>query len=363
MPDFETVALAVAVVAPADATPIAAAGADIAALRARFREGKTALLERFASSRPSAPAAERLIRSLCKHVDQALIELWELAAMPANCTLLAVGGYGRGELFPHSDVDVLVLVPPHLAHADAAASSDPQSAALKASIEAFITACWDIGLEIGSSVRSVEECVAIGGADITVQTALLEARCLCGSLDVCSAFMRANAQAMDAKAFLRAKSLEMVQRHRKFEDTPYSLEPNCKESPGGLRDLQVVLWVARAAGLGQNWQALADTGLITPFEVKQLIRNEGLLKLIRVQLHRIAKRREDRLVFDLQTAVAESFGYQGTRGQRTSEVLMKRYYWAAKAVTQLNQILMLNITERVEGSQHAPMRRINAKFL
>jgi [protein-PII] uridylyltransferase len=323
-------------------------------LRNRFREGKAELLEHFRESRPTAPAALRLIRALGKHVDQTLLTLWEHAAMPSGAALLAVGGYGRGELFPHSDVDVLVLLPP--AHAGG-------SDALKASIEAFITACWDIGLEIGSSVRTVAECVALAESDVTVQTALLESRYLCGSRRVFNSFRHANSHAMDAKAFLRAKTLEMVQRHRKFEDTPYSLEPNCKESPGGLRDLQVVIWVARAAGLGKNWSALAAKGLITPFEVKQLNRNEGLLKLIRAQLHLIAGRREDRLVFDLQTAVADSFGYQSTRGQRASEVLMKRYYWAAKAVSQLNQILMLNIEERVEGSQDAPMRPINDKFL
>ena len=121
--------------------------------------------------------------------------------------------------------------------------------------------------------------------------------------------------------------------------------------------------MARAAGLGKTWASLAANGLITPFEVKQLNRNEGLLKLIRARLHMIAGRREDRLVFDLQTAVAESFGYTATRAQRASEKLMRRYYWAAKAVTQLNQILMLNIEERVEGSQNAPMRPINDKFL
>jgi [protein-PII] uridylyltransferase len=323
-------------------------------LRAMFRDGKAALLEHFRESRPTAPAALRLLRSLSKHVDQTLLTLWEHAAMPSGAALLAVGGYGRGELFPHSDVDVLVLLPP--AHAGG-------GDALKSSIEAFITACWDIGLEIGSSVRTVAECVALAESDVTVQTALLESRYLCGSRRVFNSFRHANSHAMDAKAFLRAKTLEMVQRHRKFEDTPYSLEPNCKESPGGLRDLQVVIWVARAAGLGKNWSALAAKGLITPFEVKQLNRNEGLLKLIRARLHLIAGRREDRLVFDLQTAVAESFGYQAARGQRASEVLMKRYYWAAKAVSQLNQILMLNIEERVEGSQDAPMRPINAKFL
>ena len=323
-------------------------------LRSRFRDRKAELLEQFRVARPTAPAAMRLIRSLCKHVDETLLTLWRHTGMPDHTALLAVGGYGRGELFPHSDVDVLVLLPP--GHTETTDS-------LRSAIEAFITACWDSGLEIGSSVRTVDECVAMALSDVTVQTALLESRYLCGSRRVFNTFRHANTHAMDPKAFLRAKSLEMVQRHRKYEDTPYSLEPNCKESPGGLRDLQVVIWVARAAGLGKNWSALAAKGLITPFEVKQLNRNEGLLKLIRARLHLIAGRREDRLVFDLQTAVAESFGYEGTRAQRASEVLMRRYYWAAKAVTQLNQILMLNIEERIEGSQDAPMRPINEKFL
>src|SRR6185295_19337904 len=196
-----------------------------------------------------------------------------------------------------------------------------------------------------------------------VQTALLESRFLCGARKVFKAFERAIGEAMDPRAFLRAKTLEMRQRHQKYENTPYSLEPNCKESPGGLRDLQTVIWVARAAGFGRKWQELAAHGLITPFEVRQLQRNEGMLKLIRARLHAIAGRREDRLVFDLQTAVAESFGYKSLGGQRASERLMRRYYWAAKAVTQLNQILMLNIEERIGGLQDAPMRPISAKFL
>jgi [protein-PII] uridylyltransferase len=327
---------------------------SVSELRSRFRQGKAALLEHFRESRPTSTAATRLIRSLTRHVDQTLIDLWEHAMMPPGAALLAVGGYGRGELFPHSDVDVLVLLPPEQNHANDA---------LRSSIEGFITACWDIGLEIGSSVRTVAECIEESQRDVTVQTALLESRYLCGARRVFNQFRRANTEAMDASAFLRAKTLEMRQRHLKFEDTPYSLEPNCKESPGGLRDLQVVIWVARAAGLGKNWTELAAKGLITPFEVKQLQRNEGVLKLIRARLHMVAGRREDRLVFDLQTAVAESFGYQATRGQRASEVLMRRYYWAAKAVAQLNQILMLNIEEQVSGLQDAPMRPITDKFL
>ena len=351
-----------AVVAETTRAPVGAR--SISEQRAQFREGKSALLAHFRESRATAPAATRLVRALARHVDQTLLELWEHALMPPGAALVAVGGYGRAELYPHSDVDVLVLLPPGNQLAGARLGT-PGAAndALKSSVEGFITACWDIGLEIGSRVRTVDECIAESESDVTVQTALLESRYLCGSKRVFNSFRRAHAAAMDPKAFLRAKVLEMRQRHLKYEDTPYSLEPNCKESPGGLRDLQVLIWVARAAGLGKSWAELAAKGLITAFEVKQLQRNEGLMRLIRARLHMVAGRREDRLVFDLQTAVAESFGYKATKGQRVSEVLMRRYYWAAKAVAQLNQILVLNIEERVNGSQNAPMRPLNERFL
>jgi len=346
----------------AESTRVPTGARSISEQRAQFREGKAALMTHFRESRATAPAATRLVRALARHVDQTLLELWEHAMMPPGAALVAVGGYGRAELYPHSDVDVLVLLPPgdELATARLAGSSND---ALKSSVEGFITACWDIGLEIGSSVRTVDECIAESENDVTVQTALLESRYLCGSKRVFNSFRGAHAAAMDPKAFLRAKMLEMHQRHQKYEDTPYSLEPNCKESPGGLRDLQVLIWVARAAGLGKGWTELSAKGLVTPFEVKQLQRNEGLLRLIRARLHMVAGRREDRLVFDLQTAVAESFGYKAPKGQRVSEVLMRRYYWAAKAVAQLNQILMMNIEERINGSQNAPMRPLNERFL
>jgi [protein-PII] uridylyltransferase len=328
---------------------------SVAVLRARFRDGKAALLAQFAGSRATAMAATKLTRALTKLCDATLASLWEEAGAPAGAALVAVGGYGRGELFPYSDVDVLVLLP----SGHGTAGDD--------TLTHFVTACWDVGLEIGSSVRSIEECLGESARDVTVQTALLEARFLCGARRLFNRFQKAHAAAMDPRAFMRAKTLEMRQRHVKYDGTPYSLEPNCKESPGGLRDLQVVIWVARAAGLGRTWAELAAKGLITPFEAQQLVKHEGTLKIIRARLHLVARRREDRLVFDLQTAVAESFGYKGTNsasnGQRASEVLMHRYYWAAKAVTQLNQILMLNIEERINGSGDAPMRPITARFL
>lgn len=320
-----------------------------------LRQAKAALIENFLASRPTLPAASQITRGLSKLIDQTLIALWAHCKLGDLATLVAVGGYGRGELFPYSDVDVLVLLGPgaHLTEIP------PE---LTAALESFITTCWDSGIEIGSSVRTVAQCLQEGQRDITAQTAMLESRYLCGSRPLYKAFCQAHFEALDAKAYLRAKTLEMRQRHQKYDETPYALEPNCKESPGGLRDLQVVIWVARAAGFGKTWAELAAKGLITPFEAKQLQRNAGLLKLIRARLHAVAGRREDRLVFDLQTAVAHTFGFQETTRQRASETLMHRYYWAAKAVSQLNQILMLNMEERINGLQDAPMRRINAHF-
>ena len=221
---------------------LAPATASAPSLRSRLRDGKAALIEHFRAGRPTAPAAAALVRGLARHVDETLIQLWQHALMPKGAALVAVGGYGRGELFPYSDVDVLVLLPP--AHGDPLHDND----ALKSTISGFITACWDIGLEIGSSVRTVDECLEESARDVTVQTALLESRFLCGSRRLFEGFRRAHEQAVDPAAFLLAKTLEMRQRHIKYEDTPYSLEPNCKESPGGLRDLQIIIWVARAAG-------------------------------------------------------------------------------------------------------------------
>jgi len=330
--------------------------AGVASLRTRYRDGKAALVQHFMQSRPSAPAAARLTRTLARHADATLTELWVRSTMPPGAALVAVGGYGRGELFPHSDIDVLVLLP-GTGEVDLAAND-----ALRAAVEGFITACWDIGLEIGSSVRTVDECVTEARGDVTVQTAMIESRFLVGARRLYGTFKRATDAAIDPLAFLRAKTLEMRQRHVKYEDTPYALEPNCKESPGGLRDLQVVIWIARAAGLGRTWAELAAKGLITAYEVRRLQRHEGTIKLIRARLHAIADRREDRLVFDLQTAVAESFGIKPGKGQRASEVLMHRYYWAAKAVQQLNKILMLNIEERITGSENQPMRPLNERF-
>ena len=335
---------------------------ELPELRNAYRQNKAQLLKTLETG-SSARGLQITLQALATLADDLLRTLWRQAGFEAPFALVAVGGFGRGELFPQSDVDVLLLLP------DGQAPDTDET--LKTRIETFIGNCWDTGLEIGSSVRTLADCVAEAAKDVTVQTSLLEARLIDGDTALFASFRKRFDAVMDPQAFFVAKTLELRQRHTKFEDTPYALEPNCKESPGGLRDLQIILWVARAAGLGKSWDELARKGLATPFEVRQIKRNEALLSLIRTRLHLIARRREDRLVFDLQTAVAESFGYtsqttpDGRPAQRASEALMKRYYWAAKAVAQLNQILLLNIEERLRadhgGSPHA-LRPINERF-
>ena len=336
---------------------------DVAALREGYQRDKQVLLQALAQGDVPARVLHKSLRQLATLTDQLLTTLWEGAGLSEPLCLVAVGGFGRGELFPHSDVDVLILLPE--------AQTPESSPGLQPQIETFIGHCWDVGLDIGSSVRNVNECLAESAADITVQTSLLESRRITGSVTLYQRFAAAWRQALDPQAFMQAKWLELRQRHTKFEDTPYALEPNCKESPGGLRDLQVILWVARAAGLGHSWDTLARTGVATAHEVRQLKRNEALLGLIRTRLHLQARRREDRLVFDLQTAVAESFGYQsdtsaeGRLVLRASEKLMRRYYWAAKAVAQLNEVLMLNLQDHLRaqrGQMVAPVRPINERF-
>jgi [protein-PII] uridylyltransferase len=278
---------------------------------------------------------EKLLRGLRQSVDAVLTEAWLSVGLPPHTALVGVGGYGRGELFPYSDVDVLILL------------SEPADAITRAKLEELVQLLWDLGLEIGHSIRTIDDCMSESKADITVQTSLLEARLVSGDAALFAQLQARYREALDPQAFFQAKTAEMRLRHAKFEDTAFSLEPNCKESPGGLRDLQVILWVAKAAGLANSWSQLATRGLITQTEARQLMEKESAFKDIRVRLHLHAGRREDRLVFDVQTAIAESFGLQttgeGLNARRASEYLMQRYYWAAKTVTQLNTILLQNI--------------------
>ncbi|MBN8441754.1 MAG: [protein-PII] uridylyltransferase [Thauera sp.] len=276
------------------------------------------------------PRTRALLEGRAKLVDATLVALWSAWEMPTGVALVAVGGYGRGELFPHSDVDLLFLLPA------------PPHSLLQSKLASLVGALWDIGLELGHAVRTVDECLEAAAADITIQTNLLEARLVTGDAALFAGLVRRYEQAMNASVFFKAKRLEQEQRYARYNDTPYALEPNCKESPGGLRDLQMLGWIARAARLGRSWRDLARHRLITGTEASDLRNIERFLQHVRIRLHFLTGRAEDRVLFDHQEKLARALGIEATGGKRASEVFMQRYYLTAKMVTQLNTILLQN---------------------
>ena len=323
--------------------------------------GRADLLPRF-KSRLSAGQAElrkhyladpdplRLLHERRSQVDAVLQDLWLELGMPDTMAMVAVGGYGRGELYPASDVDLLLLLP------------DQPDVLLTEKLEQLIGLFWDIGLEIGHSVRTTEECLSEAAADLTVRTALVEARLLIGSEALFAQFQEQFHGMLDRQAFFHAKRIEQDERYLRFQESPYSLEPNCKESPGGLRDLQSILWIAQAAGFGNSWQDLERHGFITQAEALGLERRERFLQRLRIQLHLHVGRREDRLLFDYQTALAEQLGFEATPARRASEQLMQEYYRTAKTVTQLNTILLQNIGAAIFPSTEQAPQPISERF-
>jgi [protein-PII] uridylyltransferase len=319
-------------------------------LATRFRQELVARRRALFDAFLEGGAARRLLQNHARLVDTTLAALWREVGLGKDAALIAVGGYGRGELYPYSDVDVLLLLP------------EEASPATKAGLEALVGLFWDIGIEVGHSIRTLEECFSEAAADITVQTTLIEARHLAGSHALFAELESGTRARLNARDFYTAKKLELEQRHTKYHDTPYSLEPNCKESPGGLRDLQVILWIARAAELGTSWRELAQRGVITRAEAAMLGKRESLLATIRVRLHLIAGRREDRLLFDHQNALAQAFGYQATASRRASEQLMQRYYINCRWIIQLNTILLQNIASQLFPGAAFESHPLNERF-
>ena len=318
----------------------------IAEARTALREGQERLREDY-EKRGGAVA---LLRGRARLVDGVLRDIWRQLGIPTELTLVAVGGYGRGELYPASDVDLLFLVP------------EGNDASHQPHLEPLIGLLWDIGLEIGHGVRNIAECIEEAERDITVQTTLIEARLLAGNQALFDEFQRRFRGRLDPLAFFKAKQLEQAERYARYNDTPYSVEPNCKESPGGQRDLHVILWTARAAQLGDTWNDLAKTGLITDDEARQLARADAFLRHLRIRLHHLAKRREDRLSFEHQESLARSFGIAATAAKRASEVLMQRYYRNAKLVTQLNALVLQNLHASLAPGLTAAPAAIDERF-
>ena len=286
---------------------------------------------------------ESLLSSLSCVCDQTLRQLVQLFPLPPGAALVAVGGYGRGELYPHSDVDVLILL-----------LSEPEPADIT-TIQGLVAAMWDLGLEPSHSVRTIQQCQELAAQDVTTETALLESRWLAGSADLVHQLLETIRQQLNVQEFFLAKRAEMRERHARFHDTPYALEPNCKESPGALRDLQLLRWLAQAAGYGTSWAEVMSAGALTASEYRSLRRAERAFSQLRIELHLLAGRRDDRLLFDVQPALARVYGFQPTKTRTSSELLMQRYYWAARVVTQLSTILIESIKEKLLEAPTSPI--------
>ena len=274
-------------------------------------------------------------------LDQAIRSMATLHDLPTkDIAIIAVGGYGRAELFPFSDIDLLVLT------TDACS----ENTETQEKISAFVTELWELRLTVGASVRSVSSFLSEAANDVSIATTYLESRCLWGNTALYTQSRQRFMETLDARRFFRDKMLELARRHQKFEDTPYSLEPNLKESPGGLRDLQVFLWCAQAAGVAESVTDMKTAGLITEREMHTLMACARHLETLRISLHLITKRAENRLLFDVQEELAKSLGYTETQQLRPSEALMKRYYLNAKAVVQMSVIQLQAIADRLFGS-------------
>jgi [protein-PII] uridylyltransferase len=318
---------------------------DVAYWRQRLQAQQSELRAAFGGVADTA----RMLKQHARLVDELLRDLWQQTDLPSSLSLCAVGGYGRGELFPYSDVDLLILLP------------NDHDAAFDQQLEPLVGMFWDIGLAVGHSVRSLEECLDEAARDVTVRTNLLEARHIVGDKSLFKAMQAQLHQQLDPVSFMQDKVLEQKQRHARFNDTAYNLEPNVKESPGGLRDLQNILWISQGAGLGNSWNALAENGLITRKEARQIRRQELYVQMLRTRLHYLAKRREDRLLFDFQNELAAQLGFVATPKKRASEQMMQRFYRSAKFIRLMNEILLQALQERLLPTPPQPVV-INARF-
>ena len=321
---------------------------DTAELRHRISLADAALADRFWNGED----VDLLVAERARFIDAFLAEIWQhWFEYRSDIALLALGGYGRGELHPQSDIDLLILV------SRARTGSEE--------IAAFVRFLWDLNLDIGHSVRTVRDCVREAARDITVITSLYERRRLTGSEVLCGKLDRAlgRRRIWPSRAFFAAKRNEQAQRHAQFDDVEYNLEPNIKGGPGGLRDIQTIGWITERHLGTSHLSELTRHGYLTPQERTWLVDGRRFLFRVRFGLHLVAERKEDRLLFDHQRALAQRFGYRDSDAQLAVEQFMHDYYRHVLALREVNDMLLQHFDEAILRARERPrVEQINERF-
>ena len=307
---------------------------------AEIGAGLEAARERTYQRFDSGEATATLIHETATQIDKVLevcFTRFVESVCKRSCCLVAVGGYGRAELLPGSDIDLMILL-------DRKPDREQQD-----QLAAFLTFLWDIGLEVGHSVRTIRDCVREGKADVTVITTMIESRLIVGSDKLYASFQQAIApdKIWSARKFFEAKLEEQHNRHLRFNDTAYNLEPNIKEGPGGLRDIQIIGWVAKRHFGTESLQELVQHDFITEAEYRLLDAGQQHLWRVRFALHRIAGRREDRLLFDYQKKIAEMFGFTSGEHNLAIEQFMQQYYRTIMELERLSEMLLQIFREEI----------------
>lgn len=309
---------------------------DIKAINQWRSDVENQLQEQFEQGHP----IREIIRARSNLIDEALIFLWNHADLDqSKLALFAVGGYGRREMMPYSDVDIMVL------------SEEELTSAQEVLVSGFISSLWDVGnFKPGVSVRTIKCCFEQATSDLTVATTLIEARLITGQALLAKWPRRVVSQTWTDKTFFDAKMEEQSKRYIQHNNTESNLEPDIKNAPGGIRDINQIGWIAKRHFRVNRIYDLVHLGFISEFELSVLEDAENFLWEIRHHLHRLTKRDENRLLFDYQRDIAAMFGYHKEDGQHLNypiEQFMKRYYRTAQQVSTLNEMLLAYFNESI----------------
>ena len=325
-----------------------------------LRQALTTADECLASKFHQKESVDDLVKARAWVVDRLILNAWDnLIPAGDDIALVAVGGFGRGELHPHSDVDLLILL----------AESQPGEE-LRGAIEAFVRLLWDAGFYLGHSVRTVETCVTEAQKDVSTATSLMESRLLSGGSEMFASMLEATSaeKVWSAAEFFNAKFEEQIQRHEQYHETAYNLEPNIKEGPGGLRDIQMIGWVAKRHFSTQSLHTLVERGFLTESELQELKDGRTFLWEIRFALHLLTGRGEDRLLFEYQQQIAGHFSTdkpaepKGGQGNARIEQFMQRYYRTVMQLERLNESLLQLFREELLPHKTMPSEDMGEDF-